>query len=154
VRQLQPWFENIGKRQVRSPKVYVRDAGLLHALLDVETHDQLLGHPKAGASWEGFAIEQVLAIVWARDAYFWATHQGAQLDLLLVRRGKRYGFEMKMSDAPVLTKSMTIALEDLNLARLHVVYPGPTSYALGDRIHVVAIRDLASRLANLRPGAA
>lgn len=149
VRSLQPWFENLSKRQVRSPKVYIRDAGLLHALLDIESSQQLMGHPKAGASWEGFAIEQVLALLRARDAYFWGTHQGAELDLLVTRAGKRYGFEMKLSDAPVATKSMRIALEDLKLARLFVVYPGRQSYALDERIEVLSILDLP-RLAKLK----
>lgn len=150
IRQLQPWFENIGKRQVRSPKVYVQDSGLLHALLDLETHEDLMGHPKAGASWEGFVIDQVLSLLRASDAYFWRTHQGAELDLLLSRRGKRYGFEMKLSDAPTPTKSMTIALQDLKLERLFVVYPGAESYPLGEHVEVVSIGSLPERLARIR----
>jgi len=142
VRQLQPWFENTGKRQVKAPKVYVQDAGLLHALLDLQTHEQLMGHPKAGASWEGFVLNQVLSILGERDAYFWRTHEGAELDLLVMRGGKRYGFEIKLSDAPTLTKSMHIALADLGLTRLFVVYPGAESYSLHDRIDVVSISDL------------
>jgi predicted AAA+ superfamily ATPase len=149
VRVLQPWFENIGKRQVRSPKVYVRDVGLLHALLDLETRDELLGHPKAGSSWEGFAVEQIMALTRARETYFWSTHQGAEVDLLVMRGGKRYGFEMKLSDAPTATKSMRIALEDLNLTRLFVVYPGRDSYSLDERIEVLAVSELPSRLARL-----
>ncbi|HEX7476522.1 MAG TPA: ATP-binding protein [Polyangiales bacterium] len=149
VRQLQPWFENTGKRQVKAPKVYVQDSGLLHALLDLSTHDQLMGHPKAGASWEGFVLSQVLSILGDRDAYFWRTHQGAELDLLIMRAGKRYGFEMKLSDAPTLTKSMHIALEDLGLTRLFVIYPGPQSYPLHDRIDVLSIADLTARLGKL-----
>lgn len=146
VRQLQPWFENIGKRQVRSPKVYIRDPGLLHALLDLGTLEQLHGHPKLGASWEGFAIEQVISLSRTRDAYFWATHQGAEIDLMITRGGKRYGFEMKMSDAPTLTKSIRIAVEDLRLARVYVIYPGRESYSLDTRTEAVAIGDLPSRL--------
>lgn len=149
IRQLVPWFENMGKRQVRSPKVYVRDPGLLHALLDLETHDRLMGHQKSGASWEGFAIEQVLALLGARDAYFWGTHQGAELDLLVMRGGRRYGFEMKLADAPTLTKSMRIATHDLGLSRLFVVCPGTQSYPLDETAEVVAIRDLPTRLARL-----
>lgn len=149
VRVLQPWFENLGKRQVKSPKVYVRDSGILHALLDVESHQQLLGHPKAGASWEGFALEQVLAIAQPTQAYFWATHQGAELDLMIVQKGKRYGFEMKLSDAPTVTKSMHMALADLGLAKLFVVYPGTESYPLHDRIEALAIRDLPRRARDL-----
>jgi predicted AAA+ superfamily ATPase len=149
IRVLQPWFENLGKRQRRSPKVYVRDTGLLHALLDLETQDTLMGHPKAGASWESFAIEQVLALVAARDAYSWGTHQGAELDLLVMRGGKRYGFEMKLSDDPTTTKSMRIALDDLKLTRLFVIYPGRESYSLDDRVDVVSILDLPARLERL-----
>lgn len=146
VRQVLPWFENIGKRLVRSPKVYVRDTGLLHALLDIKTHDQLEGHPKVGASWEGFVIDQILAMTRERHAYFWATHQGAELDLLLFMGGKRVGFEVKRSDAPTLTKSMRIALEDLKLDKLFVVYPGRRVYRLDRRTEVVGLKDLVSRL--------
>ena len=138
-------------RQVRSPKVYIRDVGLLHSLLDVETHRQLMGHPKSGASWEGFVIEQVLSLLRTREAYFWRTQQGAELDLLVTHRGKPIGFEMKLSDAPTITKSMRIALQDSKLARLFVVYPGPQSYPLGDKIQVLSILDLAEHLAALAP---
>lgn len=149
VRQLQPWFENTGKRQVKSPKIYVQDTGLLHALLDLQSDDQLMGHPKAGASWEGFAIQQILAVIGGHSAYFWRTHQGAELDLMVTRGGKRYGFEIKLSDAPGLTKSMQIALNDLDLARLFVVYPGTESYALNERVEVVPIADLKVKLDKL-----
>jgi uncharacterized protein len=150
VRVLQPWFENMGKRQLRSPKVYVRDTGLLHALLDLKTHHQLSGHPKAGASWEGFVIEQVLTLLGVREAYFWGTHQGAELDLFVMRGGKRYGFEMKMSDAPTVSKSMRIAIDDLKLNRLFVLYPGRQSYSLDRDIEVLSILDMPSRLAELK----
>jgi predicted AAA+ superfamily ATPase len=150
VRVLPPWFENLGKRQLRSPKVYVRDTGLLHALLDLESRDDLMGHPKAGSSWESFAVEQVLALLGTREAYFWGTHQGAELDLLVMRGGKRYGFEMKLSDAPTVSKSMRIALEDLGLERLFVVHPGRESYPLGDRIDVLSVLDLPARLERLK----
>ena len=140
------WLENLGKRQVKAPKIYVRDAGLLHALLGLETHDDLWGHVKSGASWEGFAIEQVLSLLRFPEAYFWGTHQGAEVDLFIPLRGKRYGFEMKLGDAPVATKSMRIAIADLGLERLYVVYPGRESYPLHDRIDVIAIRDLPARL--------
>jgi len=149
VRQLQPWFENMGKRQVRSPKVYVRDVGLLHALLDLETHDQLLGHPKAGASFEGFVIEQVIALLNARDIYFWATHQGAELDLLVMHRGQRLGFEIKLTESPGITKSMRIAMEDLRLDRLFVLYPGRVSCQMDEKMEAVAVTDLPRRLAHL-----
>jgi predicted AAA+ superfamily ATPase len=150
VRQLQPWFENMGKRQVRSPKVYVRDVGLLHALLDLETHDQIMGHQKVGASFEGFIIEQVLALLRARDAYFWGTHQGAELDLLVMHKGELLGFEVKLSESPTVTKSMRIAIEDLSLARLFIVYPGAESFPLEKKTEVVAVADLPARLARLR----
>jgi len=149
IRALQPWFENLGKRQIRSPKVYVRDVGLLHALLDLETRPHLLGHPKVGASWEGFAIEQALSLLRVREAYFWRTHQGAELDLLVMHKGKRYGFEMKLGDAPTATKSMRIALADLGLHRLFVIYPGKQSYALDDKIQVLSILDLPAKLTAL-----
>jgi predicted AAA+ superfamily ATPase len=149
IRALQPWFENLGKRQIRAPKVYVRDVGLLHALLDLETQPRLLGHPKAGASWEGFAIEQVLALLRAREAYFWRTHQGAELDLLVMHHGKRFGFEMKMGDAPTATKSMRIALDDLRLAKLLVIYAGKQSYPIDEKIQVISILDLPAQLAAL-----
>jgi predicted AAA+ superfamily ATPase len=146
VRQLPPWFENIGKRQVRSPKVYVRDSGLLHALLSLRTRRDLMGHPKYGASWEGFAIEQVLSLMRPAESYFWATHSGAELDLLVPQNGRRLGFEMKASDAPTLTKSMAIATEDLGLSRIYVVYPGTRSYRLARSVEVVSIRDLPAAL--------
>ena len=149
VRALPPWFENLGKRQIRSAKVYVRDSGLLHALLELEHYDELRGHPKAGASWEGFIIEQVLGLLGAREGYFWGTHQGAELDLLVTRGGKRYGFEIKLSDAPTVTKSMRIALGDLRLERLFVVYPGTESYSLDDRVEVVPIEALPGRLSRI-----
>lgn len=114
-RQLPPWFVNIGKRQVRSPKVYVRDSGLLHALLQLRDIGDLEAHPKFGASWEGFALEQVLATTGSDDAYFWGTHAGAELDLLLIRHGRRYGVEFKAAAAPAMTRSLHIAREDLTL---------------------------------------
>ena len=146
VRQLSPWFENIAKRQVKAPKIYVRDSGLLHALLGLRTRRQLLGHPKYGASWEGFAVEQILSLARAQEGYFWATHAGAELDLFILQDGKRLGFELKCMDAPRLTKSMQIALEDLRLKQLWVVYPGTRSYRLHRNVEVVSISDLVSAL--------
>lgn len=142
VRRLQPWFENLSKRQVKAPKLYFRDCGLLHALLGVRTMDELLSHPKSGASWEGFALEQVLRVAAPDEAYFWATHAGAELDLLLVRGARRVGVEFKRADAPRLTPSMTIALADLKLDALYVVYPGERRYALADRVEVVPLAAL------------
>jgi hypothetical protein len=143
VRQLAPWFENLSKRQVKSPKVYVRDSGLLHALLGVGSQRELELHPKIGASWEGFAVEEVLRALEPDEAYFWATHQGAELDLLLFKHGQRIGVECQRMDAPTMKPSMRIALRDLKLRRLIVVYPGERSYALTDRVDVVPLAELA-----------
>lgn len=146
VRQLQPWHENLAKRQVKSPKVYLRDTGLLHALLGIASFRALEGHPELGASWEGFVIEQILRRVGDRHAYFWATHAGAELDLLLLLRGKRYGVEVKYAGAPGMTKSMRGASEDLKLTRLFVVYPGTESYELDRRTVVVPLAEIGPRL--------
>jgi predicted AAA+ superfamily ATPase len=143
LRQLPPWFENLGKRQVKSPKVYVRDSGLLHALLGIANQRDLELHPKVGASWEGFAVEEVLKALLPDEAYFWSTHQGAEVDLLLFKHGRRIGVECKRSDAPTLTPSMRIALDDLKLDRLVVVYPGERRYALADSVEVIPLADLA-----------
>jgi len=154
VRVLPPWFENLSKRQVKAPKVYVRDAGLFHSLLDLRSREDLLGHPKLGASWEGFAVEQALAAFATRDAYFWATHGGAELDLMLVIHGKRYGFECKVSDAPASTRSARIALTDLGLEHLWTLYPGTDAYELDERLSVLPLRELpalAERLTGRRP---
>ena len=145
VRQLPPWFENLGKRQVKSPKIYVRDSGLLHVLLGVASRRDLEMHPKVGASWEGYAVEEVLKAMQPDEAYFWSTHQGAELDLLLFKSGKRIGVECKRSDSPSLTPSMRIAMADLRLDRLHVVYPGDRRYALARNVDVVPLGDLAGR---------
>lgn len=144
VRQLPAWHENLGKRQVKAPKVYVRDSGLLHALLGLGTAHELLSHPKAGASWEGYVLEEVLQAVRPDGAYFWATHTGAELDLLLLKGGRRYGVEVKRQDAPRLTPSMRAALTDLKLTRLTVLYPGSRRYALADRMAVVPAVELAA----------
>jgi predicted AAA+ superfamily ATPase len=143
LRQLQPWHANLRKRQVKSPKVYVRDSGLLHELLGLEDHLALLHHPKLGASWEGFAIEQVLATETYTEAAFWATHQGAELDLLLRRGSHLYGVECKRIDAPRVTPSIRIALADLGLERVAVLYPGSRRYALSDRVEAVPLATLA-----------
>lgn len=144
VRPLAPWFENISKRQYRSPKVYVRDSGLLHALLSVGAHADLEGHPKYGASWEGFALEQVFSIAGHHDAYFWGTHGGAELDLLLFRHGRRYGIEFKCADAPLITKSLHVALSDLSLERAWIVYPGRTRYPVHERVEAVPLTEIAA----------
>ena len=141
VRQLAPWHENLGKRQVKSPKIYMRDTGLLHTFLGLTSVRDLEGHPKVGASWEGYAVEEVLKALAPTEAYYWATHNGAELDLLLFIRGKRIGIECKRADAPMLTPSMRIALHDLSLDRLHVVYPGDRRYSLAANVDVVPIAD-------------
>ena len=150
VRVLAPWFENVGKRQVKSPKVFLRDTGILHALLQIGTLSQLQGHPKLGASWEGFALEQVVGMLDTRDAYFWATHGGAELDLLVIVGGKRYGFEFKYSDAPGRSRSMLTAREDLGLERLWIVYPGAKEYAVDETIDVVPLASIPRLVGELR----
>ncbi len=147
VRQLQPWFENIGKRQVKSPKVYVRDSGLLHSLLGLRSQAEQLAHPKLGASWEGFLLEQLLQLAQPDEAYFWATHQGAELDLLMFKHGRRVGVEFKRADAPNLTPSMRIALDDLHLDQLIVIYPGNKSYSLAANVEVVPAAKVAGFVA-------
>lgn len=137
VRQLQPRFANISKRQVRSPKVYVRDSGVLHALLGISTMTDLLGHPKVGASWEGFVIEQLLQLD-VGSPWFWATHAGAELDLLVDVRGKRLGIEVKRTDQPHVTPSVRHALVDLGLDRVIVVHAGKESFPLAERVHAVS----------------
>lgn len=139
IRQLPPWYENLGKRQVKAPKVYVRDSGLLHALLGIRDERELELHPKVGASWEGYAVEEVLKSFRPEQAYFWATHSGAELDLLLFKNGQRIGVECKRSDAPTLTPSMRIALADLKLDHLYVLYPGERGYPLAKNVEVMPL---------------
>ncbi len=152
VRQLQPWYENLKKRQVKSPKVYIRDSGLLHQLLGIRTMPELLSHPKCGASWEGYIIEEIISSVQPDEVYFWATHAGAELDLLLFKDGRRFGVEIKRADAPRLTPSMRTALDDLRLDRLAVIYPGERRYALAEKVEVVPLMDLSSNGGNLFEG--
>jgi hypothetical protein len=151
VRQLQPWFENTGKRQVRSPKIYLRDSGLLHSLLNIPDLQVLFGHPKVGASWEGYAIEQVLSILHPNEAYFWGTHGGAELDLMFFHNGKRYGIEVKFSEAPEVTRSMQSALQELQLAHLWVIYPGSQVYPVHERITVYPLQKLTNLLEKIEP---
>jgi predicted AAA+ superfamily ATPase len=141
VRRLQPWYENISKRQVKSPKIYFRDSGLYHALLQIQNNDALYTHPKLGASWEGFALEEIIRRyqVPENEVYFWATHNQAELDLLIFHKGQRLGFEFKYNSAPKTTKSMHIAIKDLNLDKLTVIYPGKIRYHLGEKIEVVGL---------------
>jgi predicted AAA+ superfamily ATPase len=142
VRQLQPWHANLKKRQVKSPKVYLRDSGLLHYLLGIRSPLDLETHPKAGASWEGYVIEEVLKVEEPDEAYFWATHGGAELDLLLLKQGRKLGVECKRLDAPRLTPSMRIALEDLGLDHLAVIYPGDRRYPMADHVTAVPLAAL------------
>jgi len=144
VRQLQPWYENIGKRQVKAPKVYFRDTGLLHNLLGLPDKHALLGHPKVGASWEGFVLEQVLRAFRPAETYFWAVHGGAELDLFFLHRGRRLGVEVKFSEAPQVTPSMQRVLEQLHLDHLWVIYPGKHSYPVHERITVWPLRDVVA----------
>ncbi|MBK6847762.1 MAG: ATP-binding protein [Proteobacteria bacterium] len=146
VRQLQPWLPNLEKRLVKSPKVYVRDSGILHALLGVRAFRELEGHPGLGASWEGLVLEEVLARVSERDVFFWSTHAGAEIDFIWRRANRLIGIEAKWGDAPKMTKSMHIALADLRLSALYVAYPGPRRYRLAPRVEVLPIGDLATVL--------
>lgn len=152
VRQLPPWHENLSKRQVKAPKIYIRDSGLLHYLLGgIETHADLWLHPKSGASWEGFALEQVLHVAQPDEAYFWATHAGAELDLLMFKHGKRVGVEFKRSDAPQMTPSMHIALQDLRLDALYVVYTGERRYTIAQSTRAVPVEAVPLKhLADMR----
>ena len=142
MRRLLPWSENTGKRVVKSPKVYIRDSGLLHALLGLPSQNVISAHPKLGASWEGFVIEQIVAWAGERNAYFWATQRGAELDLLVLAHGRRFGFEIKRNERPSVTRSMRIALADLNLEQLFVIYPGPNRFPMDDRIECLGLSHL------------
>lgn len=144
VRQLPPWHENLAKRQVKAPKILLRDAGILHQLLGIHDAHELLGHPKAGASWEGYASEQILHLVQPDAAYFWATYAGAELDLLLFKSGRRLGVEIKRADAPTLTPSMRTAIQDLKLEQLVVLYPGKSRYQIAERVFAVPLTALAA----------
>lgn len=152
LRVLRPWFENLGKRQVKSPKVYVRDSGLLHTLLDVDRLEHLVRHPKVGASWEGFMIGAVIQRLGARpeQCYFWATHTGAELDLLVVDGSRRYGFEIKRTSAPALTPSIRSALADLSLTRLDVIHAGNETFPLAGSVRAIAARRLLDDLDPLK----
>ncbi len=139
VRQVQPWFENIKKRQVKAPKIYFRDSGILHHLMSVTDQKSLMVHPRLGASWEGFAMEQAIRGLGLTEFYFWSTYSGAELDLLFFRNGKKYGFEFKFNETPSLTRSMGAALQDLSLEHLWVVYPGMHAAPLEERISILPL---------------
>ena len=143
VRQLQPWYENMGKRQVKAPKIYLRDSGLLHGLLGLPDVHSLLGHPAVGASWEGFALEQILRSVRPAEGFFWRTHNGGELDLFFLYRGGRYGVEIKFSESPKITGSMRNILDDLRLNHLWIIYPGRQAYPAHEKITVWPLKDVA-----------
>ena len=149
VRQLQPWYANLGKRQIKSPKIYLRDTGLLHYLLGIRSGQDLAIHPRNGASWEGYVIEEIIKATSPDEVYFWGTHSGAELDLLLFKDGKRIGVECKRMDAPRVTPSMLAALGDLDLSKLLVIYPGPHPYSLAEKIQVIPLKSLADESNNL-----
>lgn len=146
IRSLQPWFENLGKRQVKSPKIYFRDSGILNALLGLKKKEDIETHPRLGAFWEGFAMEQLIRIIDAsqEECYFWATQSGAELDLLVLKDGKREGFEFKYTDHPKLTPSMKIAMHDLKLDHLTLIYPGKETFPLGDKMTAQGLESLLS----------
>ena len=149
MRQLPPWFENLSKRQVKSAKVFVRDTGLLHELLGIADFAHLESNPKLGASWEGFALEQVLSTLGDRDAYFWHTQGGAELDLLNIVNGQRFGFEFKYADVPKITRSLTVAHQDLKLNHVFIVYPGRSTFAINQWATALSITELTPRLKEL-----
>jgi len=151
IRQLPPWHANLGKRQIKSPKLYFTDSGLLHTLLQLDTRRDLLTHPRLGASWEGFALNAVIDHSGARpeECYFWGTHAGAELDLLLVRGRRRLGFELKRTDAPHRTPSMRIALDDLKLTHLYVIHAGEATFPLDRKIDALPLTRLLTDLPQL-----
>jgi predicted AAA+ superfamily ATPase len=152
VRPLLPWAENLGKRQVKSPKIYFADSGILHTLLGLRTMDDLETNPKLGASWEGFLLSEIASRlnVSKEECYFWATHQGAELDLLIVRGNQRLGFEFKRTSSPTITKSMHIAMQDLKLDQLTVIHAGEHSFPLSDEIRTVSAHHLLTEIRPLR----
>ncbi len=139
VRQLQPWHANINKRQVKAPKIYIRDSGILHTLLGLKTETDIINYPRCGASWEGYLIEEVIRSIEPDDAYFWATHNGAEIDLIFSKKGRLYGVECKRADSPVMTPSIRIALEDLKLKHITIVYPGKQYYSLHKKVRVMPL---------------
>lgn len=144
IRRVQPWFSNTKKRLVRSPKIYIRDSGILHNLLQIESPYILKGNIIAGASWEGFVLEQFFALYGSRNCYFWRTHQGAELDLLVMRKGRAYGIEVKLSETPKVTRSMRIALKELSLKHIWIIYPGDEKYPLDRNITACSLSNIDS----------
>ena len=152
IRQLTPWHANLKKRQVKAPKIYFRDTGLLHQLLGIRSEKELLSHPKCGASWEGYVIEETIKATEPDDAYYWATHGGAEIDLVLIKNGRMLGVECKRMDAPRITPSIRIAREELNLQQIAVVYPGRKRYALSNGVAAVPLNAVAEGMKGLFPG--
>ena len=152
IRQLIPWHANLKKRQVKAPKIYFRDTGLLHQLLGVRSEKELLSHPKCGASWEGYVIEETIKATAPDEVYYWATHSGAEIDLVLIKDGRMLGVECKRVDAPRMTASMRTAREDLHLEQIAVVYPGKKRYALGDGVAAVPLNSVVDGMKGLFPG--
>ena len=152
VRVLYPWHQNLKKRQVKSPKIYIRDSGLLHTLLELDSARTLLSHPKVGASFEGFVIENIINSLHSRDFYIWATHAGAELDLFITVAGKRYGFEIKFSESVGTTRSMRTAITDLELEHLWIVYPGTHCYRIDQKISTLSVDKVCQLIDNLKQG--
>lgn len=144
IRILQPWYENLKKRQVKTPKIFFRDSGIYHALLGLNNYEALSTHPKIGASWEGFALEQIIRYYKAEpeECYFWSSHNGAEIALLIFKNGKRLGFEIKYTNTPSITKSMQISLEDLKLDQINVIFPGDISFKLSEKIQAIGLSSL------------
>jgi len=151
VRQLQPWHANVAKRQVKSPKIYLRDSGVLHSLLALPDKQALWGHPKVGASWEGFMMEQALRALGPAEAYFWATYSGAELDLLLTAGGRSYGVEFKWTEALRMTRSLLAALDDLRLEHVWVVFPGDTAYPIHEKVTALPAGELSAIAQRISP---
>ncbi|MBU0683602.1 MAG: ATP-binding protein [Candidatus Omnitrophica bacterium] len=149
IRQLQPWYVNIKKRQVKSPKIYIRDTGLLHALIGINSEKELPRYPVCGASWEGFVIEEIIRWVEPQDIYYWATHQGAEIDLIFLKDGRMYGVEIKRQDAPTMTASLRTALEYLKLERIAVIYSGSRRYSIHKKIDVVPFNEILGGMKGL-----
>jgi predicted AAA+ superfamily ATPase len=151
IRQLQPWFENISKRQVKSPKIYFRDSGIFHHHLNVKNKHELSRHPKLGASWEGFVLEEIIRVSGANpnECYFWATHADAELDLLIIKNGKRFGFEIKYSRTPKITRSIHVVLKDLRLEKLFVIYPGEKNFPMNEKVEVYGAEHFLKNFAQI-----
>ena len=143
VRQIQPWFENLQKRQVKAPKIFISDSGLLHALLSLPDHE-IQTNPKLGASWEGFTIEQIINRLKSRDYYYWRTHAGLELDLMVLKNGKRLGFEIKYSETPKVTRSMHQIIDDLKLDQFYIVYQGKHRLALEEKIQLLPVNGIVN----------